>query len=271
MGAVYPDELGAGFKKYVDLHLEHKIYEFMCNYVRRIKPDAKWKKILFQNPGSPFFCVLTPSDIAYVLAIIKNGKDVWDQAKSVMNDPNASPPEKKARPLFSAGEGRKRESGKTVWNNDGLEFYYTAERNWREVYNTKEQFTALINGWENWEPKDKSRKDAIRTYWRNEERDDEKKAENIYPSEEKPWWDEGGYDSDLGLKAEYDWEDKTLTKVQKEIGIRGSDDEESNKGDDNDKGGKKVVGGATDNSKEDDDNGEKSRRISKRKSKSAKK
>ncbi len=41
MGAVYPDELGGGFKKYVDLHMEHKIYEFMCNYVRRIKPDAK--------------------------------------------------------------------------------------------------------------------------------------------------------------------------------------------------------------------------------------
>ncbi len=88
MGAVNPDELGGGFKKYVDLHMEHKIYKLMCNYVRRIKPDAKWKKILFQNPGRPFFCVLTPSDIAYVLAIVKNGKDVWDQAKSVMNDPN---------------------------------------------------------------------------------------------------------------------------------------------------------------------------------------
>ncbi len=55
------------------------------------------------------------------------------------------------------------------------------------------------NRWEKWEPKDKSRKDAIRTYWRNEERDNKKKAKNIDPSEEKPWWDEGGYDSDLGL------------------------------------------------------------------------
>ncbi len=80
-----------------------------------------------------------------------------------MNDPEASP-EKKAKPLFSHGEGRKRESGKTVWSNDGLEFYYTMEKNWREVYNTKEQCLALINGWENWEPKDKSKKDPIRTY-----------------------------------------------------------------------------------------------------------
>ncbi len=49
---------------------------------------------------------------------------MWDQAKN----PGTSP-EKKARPLFSAGEGRKRESGVSVWNKEGLEFYYTAEKN----------------------------------------------------------------------------------------------------------------------------------------------
>jgi hypothetical protein len=43
--------------------------------------------------------------------------------------------------LFSTREGKRRESGKTVWNNDGLEFFYTAERNWTEVYNSKEQFS----------------------------------------------------------------------------------------------------------------------------------
>jgi hypothetical protein len=31
--------------------------------------------------------------------------------------------------LFSNGEEKRRKSGKTVWNNDGLEFFYTAERN----------------------------------------------------------------------------------------------------------------------------------------------
>ena len=66
--------------------------------------NIKWKKQLMKNPGNPFICAITPSGIAYVLAIIKNGKDVWEQAKN----PRTSP-EKKARPLFSAGEGRKRE------------------------------------------------------------------------------------------------------------------------------------------------------------------
>ena len=46
--------------------------------------------------------------IAFVLEIIKNGKDLWDQAKRQLSDPGASP-KKKVRLLFSAGEGGKRE------------------------------------------------------------------------------------------------------------------------------------------------------------------
>ena len=68
------------------------------------------------------------------------------------------------RLLFSAGEGRKRESGISVWNKERLEFYYTVEKTWKEVYNDKAQFSVLINGWENREPNDKSKKDALRKY-----------------------------------------------------------------------------------------------------------
>ncbi len=41
----------------------------MCTYVQRIKPDTRWKKLLTNNPGQPFICCITPTDIAYVLAI----------------------------------------------------------------------------------------------------------------------------------------------------------------------------------------------------------
>ena len=71
-----------------------------------------------------------------------------------------------------------------MWNKEGLEFYYTVEENWREVYNSKEQFLALINGWENWEPKDKSKKDAIRTYWMRD-KDEEKKMSSEKNSPQK--------------------------------------------------------------------------------------
>jgi hypothetical protein len=71
-----------------------------------------------------------------------------------------------------------------VWNKEGLEFYYTVEKIWREVYNSKEQFLALINGWENCEPKVKSKKDAIRTYWMRD-KDEEKKMSSKKNSPQK--------------------------------------------------------------------------------------
>jgi len=96
-------------------------------------------------------------------------------------------PEKKVRPLFSVGEGRKRDSGISVWNKEGLEFYHTVEKNWREVYNDKAQFSLLINGWENWEPKDKSKKDALRTYWMKDKEEDKKMSSGKNKPKEKDW------------------------------------------------------------------------------------
>jgi len=44
---VWPDELGKGFQEYVKHNLEHVVYDFMCTYVRRMKPDT------------PFICQFT--------------------------------------------------------------------------------------------------------------------------------------------------------------------------------------------------------------------
>jgi hypothetical protein len=111
-------------------------------------------------------------------------KELWDQAKKrQVGDPGTSP-KRKARPRFIGGEVRKRESGILVWSKEKLEFYYTVEKNWRKVYNSKELFLALINGWENWEPKDKSKKDAIRTYG-TRDKDEEKKMSSEKNSPQK--------------------------------------------------------------------------------------
>jgi hypothetical protein len=169
---VWPDELGKGFREYVKHNLEHVVYDFICTYVRRMKPGAKWKKLLKINAGNPFICQFTPSDIAYVLLLVKNGQEMWDQAKN-----SSTCPEKKLRPLYSTGEGRKKESGISMWNKEGLEFYYTMEKNWREVYNDKVKFSVLINGWETWDPKDKSKKDTLRTYWAC---DDKNRSSDMY-------------------------------------------------------------------------------------------
>jgi hypothetical protein len=52
---LYPDELGGGFKKYMELKIEKTVFEFMCTYIRRIKPDVKWKKLMTncRFPGIP--------------------------------------------------------------------------------------------------------------------------------------------------------------------------------------------------------------------------
>jgi hypothetical protein len=67
---VYPNKLGNGFQDYTYLKLESLVYDFLGTYIRRIKPDVKWTKLLTKNPGCPFICCITSSDIAFVSAII---------------------------------------------------------------------------------------------------------------------------------------------------------------------------------------------------------
>ena len=94
----------------MELKIEKTVFEFMCTYVRRIKPNIKWKKLMTNNPGSPFFCMVTPNDIAYVLAIIKNGKELWDQAKKRQaGDPGTSPKKKGKATIQQGREKEERE------------------------------------------------------------------------------------------------------------------------------------------------------------------
>ena len=57
---------------------------------------------------------------------------------------------KKARPLFTCGEGQKRQLGQSVWSDDGMEYYETARNNWIEVYKDEALFGDFCMGWEQW-------------------------------------------------------------------------------------------------------------------------
>ncbi len=57
---------------------------------------------------------------------------MWDQAKN----PSTSP-EKKLKPLYCSGEGRKRESGISMWNKD-VEGAWRMDINVRFVENTED-------------------------------------------------------------------------------------------------------------------------------------
>jgi hypothetical protein len=161
---VEPNPLSEGFTRYAQSGMEHLVFEFLLNYVIRIKLDKDWRKLLKKNPEKPFLLFVTPSDIAFILALIKNGLGMWEQGRRQQDNPTQV--ENKALPLFTKGEGQKRESGRRIWNNEGLNFHYTAERNWKKVYNDKDELSDLCNKWERWEPEDKCRKNPVKTYWR---------------------------------------------------------------------------------------------------------
>jgi len=209
-----------------------------------------------------FHLFFTPSDIAYVLAVIKNGQEMWDQAKN----PSTSP-EKKLKPLFSSGEGRKRESGKSMWNKEGLEFYYTVEKNWKELYNDKAKFSVLINGWETWEPKDKNKKNALRTYWSCEE---EKMSSEKTGPQKKAWWEEEdeGYNTDSKVNTEFLWEDKTKRVIKERLGVV-DEETDDDRGIEGEEEGNYEEDGEKDNEDNDDDDnkGHKKRRSNRKTSK----
>jgi hypothetical protein len=202
---VDPGPLSEGFSGYMESDMEHIVFEFLLNYVRRMKSDLDWKRLLKNNPGRPFMMFVTPSDIAFILSLIKNGMGMWDQARR--QQVNQTQEESKAQPLFTKGEGRKRESGMTVWNKEGLNFYYTAEKNWKKVYSDRDELSNLCNKWEQWEPEDKSRKNPVRTYWRNNE---EQKDDDEEDDQNESWWEQDenfGYDDESDAVPEFDWDD----------------------------------------------------------------
>ena len=58
-----------------------EVYEFFTRYVRRIRPDTHWKRTMKSNVNKVFFQLVTPSDIAFVISLLKNGMPVWDRKK----------------------------------------------------------------------------------------------------------------------------------------------------------------------------------------------
>jgi hypothetical protein len=97
------------------------------------------------NVNRVFLELISPSDIAYVLELIKNGKGVWDQVVRMAANPHGGG-EKKMCLLFTSGKGKKRLFGKCVWTRDGLEYFYMVESNWEKVYTSKKNPRFAVNG-----------------------------------------------------------------------------------------------------------------------------
>ena len=53
--------------------------DFFARFVQKVHSDDYIHKSLRENQGWSFLDIIGPNDIAYVIAIFKNGRDLWDQ------------------------------------------------------------------------------------------------------------------------------------------------------------------------------------------------
>ncbi len=99
------------------------------------------------NAGRSFLNIIGPSDIAYIVSIIKNSKGMWDKdiRMQELGEEAKENPEKKLKPLFTSGSGQKRTQGKSLWNLEGMKYFYRAEKR-KEVYDNKKDMRVLYNG-----------------------------------------------------------------------------------------------------------------------------
>ncbi len=79
------------------------MYGFFARYVRNVYSDSDIKTDLKNNEGVSFIDKITPSDIAFVISVFKNGREVWDQNIKMMQLGAAvhGDRESKKRPLFT--------------------------------------------------------------------------------------------------------------------------------------------------------------------------
>ena len=209
-----------------------RIYEFFTKYVRRIYPDTHWKRAMKMNPNVVWFQLITPSDIAFVISLMKNGMPVWKRKTALFESDHLR--KTKAKPLFMSGEGQKRSFGKTTWSKEGLKYFHKVEATWLEEYSDKDKMSALVNGWEKWEPTDdllKKGKDLLRTNWTIIEIDKKGKGKGRGEDDD----DEGsdGYHSDkYDDVMDYELDNDNLKRVTGLKKLAGEEDAISEESDD---------------------------------------
>jgi hypothetical protein len=140
-----PDLLGEIVKIEQGSNLLNQIFNIFARYVRRVDSDEHIRKCLRYSAGRSFLDVIGPGDIAYIVLIIKNSKDMWDQGLRMkeLGAQAMGSQEKKLKPLFTSGSGQKRTQGKSLWNLDGVKYFHRAETKWRQVYDSKKDMRVL--------------------------------------------------------------------------------------------------------------------------------
>ncbi len=130
----------------------HELFDFLGRYVRKTHTDDIVLRCMEASPGISYLDVIMPGDIAYVIALMKNTRELWDQdlCRSAAGAAEMECNETKKKPKFTGGKGLRRLKGKSLWNKEGMTFFNTADENWQKVYNDDELRGVLCTGWGKW-------------------------------------------------------------------------------------------------------------------------
>ena len=127
----------------------NSMLDFIARYVRKVHSDKYIRSTMRTKPGYSFLSFVGPSNIAYLLLLFKNGQEVWNQEIQT-REGGGEPAAKKLRPLFSTGDGKKREVGKSLWNNEGRRYFDDMERKWMNNYKSKAAMMRFYKRWDDW-------------------------------------------------------------------------------------------------------------------------
>ncbi len=120
--------------------------------MRKVYPDTEIKRALKNNEGLSFIDKITPSDIAFITSVIKNGRNVWDESIRVRTLGMAVHGEKgpKAKPLFTGGKGKKKEDGMSLWSDQGMRYFKKTQGKWTSGYVNEVKKREMYAEFEQW-------------------------------------------------------------------------------------------------------------------------
>jgi hypothetical protein len=136
-----------------------ELMEFLAYYARLVHSNRYYRSVLLNNPGATFMDIITASDIACAITLVKNNLHVWTQqyenAKNQNDkDKNNEVSNKKVKtlkPLFTAGKGKKRTFGNSTWNDEGKEFFKETLEAWKPAFDKNDvQYRCLRRHWDRW-------------------------------------------------------------------------------------------------------------------------
>ena len=124
-----------------------KICRFIDKYVTKFYGSRHITSWVAKNKNKTIFDLITMSDLAYSVAVIENGHEIWDQIAEAAESQDSSveegmralrelreggaPPKK--TPKFTKKAGKKREFNMSGWTQEGIVFYKKVWDRWKSL------------------------------------------------------------------------------------------------------------------------------------------